>query len=165
VIDSGDLPTPGPDELASRLRTAITRLAFHLRGPATRDGVTPTRLAALSILAASGPLRVGDLAHDLGLSAAGMSGLSQTLTEAGWVERRPDPDDHRVGLLRLTEAGTSTLARFRTQGAGELAQHVAALDADQQAELLGAVPVLEALAERHANAHHPYADRRPQVAR
>ena len=39
------------DDLAGSLRTELSRLAFHLRTPATRSGITPTRLAALAALA------------------------------------------------------------------------------------------------------------------
>ena len=36
------------DELAGSLRTEVNRLAYHLRVPATKSGITPTRLAALA---------------------------------------------------------------------------------------------------------------------
>jgi hypothetical protein len=39
------------DDLAGSLRTELSRLAFHLRTPATKSGITPTRLAALAALA------------------------------------------------------------------------------------------------------------------
>ena len=39
------------DDLAGSLRTELSRLAYHLRIPATKSGITPTRLAALAALA------------------------------------------------------------------------------------------------------------------
>jgi len=44
--------SPGSvDDLAGSLRTEVSRLAYHLRVPATKSGITPTRLAALAALA------------------------------------------------------------------------------------------------------------------
>ena len=52
------------DELAGSLRTEVNRLAYHLRVPATKSGITPTRLAALAALARHGQgCRQGDLAR------------------------------------------------------------------------------------------------------
>jgi DNA-binding MarR family transcriptional regulator len=38
-------------------------------------------------------------------------GLIDRVEAAGWVERRPDPDDRRVNRLYLTEAGRGLLAK------------------------------------------------------
>lgn len=140
---------PQVEELAGRLRAVITRLAVHLRTPATRGGVTPTQFAALSILAA-GPRRPGQLAHDLGLSAPAVSGLTRVLILTGWVTRKRDPGDQRAHLLRLTAAGSTALDGFRTQGARQLAEDLDALPAEQQTGLAAVLPVLESLADRYA---------------
>jgi hypothetical protein len=52
----------GVDELAGGLRTAVNGLAQVLSRPAAIQGLTPTRMAALTILELHGPLRPGDLA-------------------------------------------------------------------------------------------------------
>jgi len=45
------------------------------------------------------------------LSSAGMTKRLDRLAEAGLVERRPDPDDRRGVLVRLTRRGEATIDR------------------------------------------------------
>jgi len=51
VPTAADHGSCSADGLAGSLRTEINRLAYHLRRPATKSGLTPTRLAALAALA------------------------------------------------------------------------------------------------------------------
>lgn len=149
--DGYGLPRDGQaaGELAGRLRTTINRLAFHLRGPATRQGITPTRLAAMAALRAAGTLRPGDLAIRLGISAVSMSRLTDVLAEGGLVERNPDPDDRRACLLRLTTGGAAALESLRQEGTGQLREDLIGLTPKEFAALSAALPILESLADRH----------------
>ena len=54
-------------------------------------------------------LRMSDLACATGSSRSRLSHAVARLEEAGWVERRPAPDDRRGALAALTEAGMATL--------------------------------------------------------
>lgn len=135
-------------ELAGRLSTVTNRLAFHLRSPAARHGITPTRLAAMAALAATGPRRLGDLAAQLGITAASMSRLAEILETAEWVRREPDPDDHRAFRLSLTEHGTATLEGLRRAGTSRLTRDILDLGPDQRDVLAAALPVLDILADR-----------------
>lgn len=54
-------------------------------------------------------LRMRDLACATGSSRSRLSHAVARLEEAGWVERRPAPDDRRGALAALTEAGMATL--------------------------------------------------------
>lgn len=136
-----------PGELAGRLRTVINRLAFHLRGPASERSITPTRLAAIAALELTGPLRPGDLAARLGVTSVSVSRLAEALEEADLVRREPDADDRRACLLSLTEHGASVLEGLRREGTSRLSRDILRLDEAQRAALLGALPVLEALAD------------------
>jgi DNA-binding MarR family transcriptional regulator len=136
-------------DLAGRLRTEVNRVAYNLRTPATRLGITPTRLSALAALEKHPDgLRSGDLAARMGVSAASMTRLVDIMLEAGWVERERDPEDQRAWLLRLAAAGAEALAGFRRESTGQFAEDLAALSADQRAVLEAAVPVLRELADR-----------------
>ncbi|MDN5765913.1 MAG: MarR family transcriptional regulator [Humibacillus sp.] len=140
-------PMP-PDELAGSLRTEISRLAYHLRSPATLSGITPTRLVALSALAkAPDGRRPGDLAGQLGMSAASMTRLVEILVAAGWVAREPDPRDARATLVRLTPAGRGTLDDLRLESESRLAADIGALSSPDRDALARAVPVLRAIAD------------------
>ncbi|QDP94617.1 MarR family transcriptional regulator [Microlunatus elymi] len=136
-------------QLAGQLRTVINRLGYHLRQPATREGLTPTRLTALAALEKLGPLRPGDLAAALGVTAPSMSRLVEALTDGGWVSRQQDHHDRRAYLLALSDHGRTTLAGLRCAGTGVLSEGIAELTAAQRATLAAALPVLTELADRH----------------
>lgn len=142
-------PVDGPPlgELAGGLRTVVNRLAYALRSPVAGDGITPTRLSALMTLMKCGPLRPGDLAARLTISAASASRLIDVLIEGEWVRREPDPDDRRACLVSLSEHGVEALERLRREGTGELAAGIEALPSDQRAALAAALPALISLAD------------------
>lgn len=136
--------------LAAEVRTEIARLAYHLRTPATRSGITPTRLAALAALARHPHgLRQGDLAELMNVSAPSMTRLVEIMTEAGWVERERDPDDGRALLLVLSPVGVKTLETLREETTSVLSDELSDLTDAERAALEAAVPVLRKLADRH----------------
>jgi DNA-binding MarR family transcriptional regulator len=136
--------------LAGDVRTEVARLAYHLRTPATRSGITPTRLAALYALTRyPDGVRQGDLAELMNISAPSMTRLVEILEEAGWVERRRDPNDQRCLLLVLTTVGHKTIETLRDEAATQLSMELADLTADERVALAAAVPVLRKLADRH----------------
>jgi DNA-binding MarR family transcriptional regulator len=136
--------------LAAEIRTEIARLAYHLRTPATRSGITPTRLAALSALARYPEgLRQGDLAELMNVSAPSMTRLVEIMSEAGWVERERDPHDQRALLLVISAVGQKTLDTLRSESASVLSAELADLTDHERGILEAAVPVLRKLADRH----------------
>jgi len=148
-------------ELAVGVRNVVVRLAYSLRSAAARDGVTPTRLTAMGILDRKGPMRPGDLAARLNITAASMSRLTEALEQGRWVERAPDPDDKRACLLSLSSHGRSALETLRRENAEELAAYIRDMpDADREA-VDRALPVLARLTEhlfdRHAREGDPTA--------
>jgi len=144
------VPSRDVSRLACEVRAEIGRLAYHLRKPATRSGITPTRLAALSALGRyPDGVRQGDLAELMNMSAPSMTRLVEILEEAGWVERRRDPADQRCLLLVLSPVGRQTIEMVRDEAATQLSGELAALSADERAALAAAVPVLRKLADRH----------------
>ena len=147
--------TPG---LPGRLGVAVQLLA-HAGKQAGRDAgkgsggrgeLTPTRLTALSVLAAAGPMRLGGLAARLGVQVSTMSRIVDIMVGSGWVERRPDQADHRACVIALTGAGAALLDSVRQDNATRLAECVAGLGPDDMAVLETALPVLESLAEQVA---------------
>jgi len=132
---------------AARLRRAALRLAYGLRAPAIRYGLTPSRLAALVILGKHGPMRVGDLARELNIAVPSASRLLDVLAESAFVERRDDPTDRRAFLVSLTADGARILEDVRAEGIQELAGHLASLPAARRAAVEAALPALEALAD------------------
>ncbi len=137
------------DELAGSLRTEVNRLAYHLRVPATKSGITPTRLAALAALARHGEgCRQGDLAAQMGVSPASMTRLVDIMAEAGWVLRERDPSDARAFLLRLSAHGEHTLDSLRSESTSRLSDDIQTLTDDERRTLAAAIPILRGIADR-----------------
>jgi DNA-binding MarR family transcriptional regulator len=65
----------------------------------------------LGHLEESGGCRATDLAAHYALDKSTVSRQVAALERAGLIGRQPDPDDHRVQVLRLTDAGTRILAQ------------------------------------------------------
>lgn len=131
---------------AGRLRIAAGRIARDGLGQKRVDGMTPSRMTALAVLAAEEPLRMGELAARLGISAPTVSRLVEHLAERGFLERVTDADDHRATRVRLSPAGRDGLAAVREHGASLLADRIAALDDAERTVLERALPLLERLA-------------------
>jgi len=149
-MSSTRTPSREVTRLAGEVRTEVNRLAYHLRRPATRSGITPTRLTAMSALTRyPDGVRQGELAELMNISAPSMTRLVEILEEAGWVERRRDPEDQRCVLLVLSAVGNKTLDTLREESATGLSEGLADLSAEERAALVAAVPVLRKLADRH----------------
>lgn len=154
-------------DLPGRLGVAVQLLAHGgkhaARGAAKAGGgrgeLTPTRLTALAVMAAAGPMRLGALASRLGVQVSTMSRIVDIMVASGWAQRRPDEADHRACVIGLTEAGAGLLHAVRQDSATRLAECVARLDPDDLAVLEGALPVLESLAQQVACRTSPGATR------
>ena len=143
--------------LAAEVRTEVARLAYHLRTPATRSGITPTRLAALAAMARYPEgLRQGDLAELMNVSPPSMTRLVEIMTEAGWIVRDRDPSDQRALLLVLTPVGQKTLDTLRIESASVLSGDLADLTDAERAALEAALPILRKLADRHVEGPRPH---------
>jgi DNA-binding MarR family transcriptional regulator len=75
-------------------------------------------LAALRRSGAPYELNPAELLRTMMLSSGGMTKRLDRLTEAGLIERRPDPSDRRGSLARLTPKGKTIIDRA-------IAKHVA----------------------------------------
>jgi DNA-binding MarR family transcriptional regulator len=62
-------------------------------------------LHSLMIRETPGTASPTDLAEDLGVSGAGMTGRLDGLEKAGWVQRAASPDDRRRVIVEITRSG------------------------------------------------------------
>jgi len=73
-------------------------------------------VAVLRHLAATEPVRAGELANRLAVEASHVTRQVQQLERTGYVTRVPDPDDRRAQLIELTPEGRKTVERIRVVG-------------------------------------------------
>ena len=137
-------PTLAHAEAAARLRVAIVRVSRHLRQTSPGD-LTLSQWSALGTVETHGPIRIGDLADREGVSAATATRLVAALEEPRLVAREADPSDGRSWRVSLAPAGRSKLESARRRRTERLAQRLSTMSPDDEARLLDALPVLEAL--------------------
>jgi len=136
--------------LPERLDAAVQRLAHSRRTGAGPEEATPSRVAALGILHAAGPLRVGDLATRAGVTLPTMSRIVDRIVQCGWAQRRADETDHRACVVSITSTGQAILDAVRHDRTARLAAGLALLEPEDAAALLAAMPALESLADHIA---------------
>jgi DNA-binding MarR family transcriptional regulator len=64
---------------------------------------------ALAAIWKDGPMRVSDVAHQLGVDLSVASRQVAALINAGYVEREADSKDRRASVVSLTDAGRQVL--------------------------------------------------------
>jgi DNA-binding MarR family transcriptional regulator len=134
------------DELTSRLRMVVTRLARRLRQEAN-EGATPSQLAALATVERHGPITLGDLAGHERVRPPTMTRIVAGLEETNLVRREIDAADRRVARVTITPEGSRLLARSRTRKDAFLASLLEHLEPDDRAVVERAVPILEGLVD------------------
>lgn len=144
AVGFGAAGTDELTELAARLRLAVGRLHRRIRIDG-RESIPPLQLSALVTVEEHGPLRLSELARREAVTAPTMSRVLTALDEQGLVVRTPDPQDARGVLITLAATGAAALAEVRCHRTALVARRLRRLDAAQRAELMAAMPALEAL--------------------
>lgn len=108
-----DLDTE-PLVLMGRLIRVVSVADAALTRPLVEAGLQPGWFDLLAALRRAGPpyeLNPTELMHAMLISSAGVTKRLDRLAEAGLVARRPDPDDRRGTLVRLTRQGKVSIDR------------------------------------------------------
>ncbi len=134
------------EELAPRLRLAVTRMARRLRQEAGID-LGPSQTAALATVERHGPLSPSELAELERIKRPTATRIVRHLEQAGLVERVRDPADGRASILSVTVEGRALLKRLRERKTAYLAKRLAAMDAEDRRTLERAAELLEGMLE------------------
>lgn len=106
------------EQLVRRLRRLTADETAHL-------SVTPAQARALRVLGhADGPIRVKDLAMQLGILPRSATSVLDTLEMAGLIRRRPDRRDRRGVIVDLTAAGQALAQQLSTHANSPLVQQI-----------------------------------------
>ena len=115
------------EELATRLRVAVTRLNRKLRQQALA-GLSPAQASALGTVNRLANPTLGELAAAEQVQPPTVTRLVAWLESAGLVAREVDGIDRRVIRVRITAEGRRNLQRIRTLKNAFLTRRLAALD-------------------------------------
>lgn len=118
----------GPPLIGALLRTPWEAVQRHMLRRLHERGFADLDAAHLTVFQYPGPqgARPSDLAARLRISKQALNYLLRELERLGYLERRPDPDDHRSKRVALTRRGTSAIRVIR-----EAVQEVEAAWAEQ----------------------------------
>lgn len=149
-VTDAETKLPAEEELAARLRVAVTRLNRRLRQESLAGalaGVSPAQASALGSINRLGSPTLGELAVVEQVQPPTMTRLVGSLEAAGWVSRHSDAGDGRVVHVCLTDDGRHCLANIRTLKTAFLARGLAALDPVERAAAAELITFLERLVE------------------
>jgi len=134
------------EELVSRLRIGVMRLARRLRHARGGDDLTLTQLSALGTLHRFGAQTIGELAAADNVKPPSMTRTINCLEDVGLVSRGAHESDGRQVVVKLTAKAEAVLQEDRRRRDAWLKAHLADLtDADR--ELLRRVaPLLNRMA-------------------
>lgn len=113
----------------------------------TRSETPAAQWRTLSILRASGPLRLGELARLSRVSQPGMTRLVGSMLDAGLLDKHEDPGDSRAQLISITPAGAKAFDVWESQLGEALMPVFADLSDDDWAVLTRAAEILASVTE------------------
>jgi DNA-binding MarR family transcriptional regulator len=109
-------PQDDQSELGNRIIASMTDLAGALARLndliAQRLGIAPTDLLCLHVLNRAGACTAGALSAQLGRTTGAVTHMIDRLEKAGYVRRRPDPQDRRRVLVEASAPGLERIASF-----------------------------------------------------
>ena len=129
------------DYVTSNLLSRAALLVRLLVKQVRNREISRTEGEVLAILR-DGPRRVTELAELEGVAQPTMTLLIKRLEERGWVTRYGMPEDGRVVMVTLTEAGSAVEEAFRAQFLGALRTDLEELSDEQVAALSSATETL-----------------------
>src|SRR6266700_652464 len=139
---------PDVDQIAGALRVSIGLLLRRLRQVQGQGELTLPESSALARLDRGGPATSSALAKLEQISPQSMGATLGALEARGLVERNPDPEDGRLAVLSVTEAGLQALWNRRNERTEQLAQALSTgFTRSELKQLMAAAPLIERLAE------------------
>jgi DNA-binding MarR family transcriptional regulator len=128
--------------LLSRAAVLVRLLVKQVR---SRE-ISRTEMEVLSILT-EGPRKITELTELEGIAQPTMTLLVKRLQEKGWVQREGLPEDGRVVMISLTEAGSAAQEKFRAQFLAALRADLHQLSDQQLEELSAATQTLRSFVD------------------
>jgi len=149
---------PLPDQAPRSVGFLISQLGFFSsRGfmeALEPVGIGPREFLLMRFVATSEGQSQQALAERVGVPASRMVALVDHLEQAGFVERRPDPDDRRVRGLYLTRKGGAVLERAGKIAIDYETRLCAGINREEREQLIDLLQKLQA-SHTHLRGVHP----------
>ncbi|MEJ4099239.1 MarR family transcriptional regulator [Corynebacterium mastitidis] len=105
------MSSPTPEEVARKVRPALTKLYVMYFRVADQSNLTGPQLSIMTRMKENGESRISHLAKEEGIRMPTASNALHQLEQRGMVERIRDTHDRRGVRVRLTELGLTELKR------------------------------------------------------
>ncbi|RPD96078.1 MarR family transcriptional regulator [Candidatus Pantoea deserta] len=139
------------NESAATLRMLVGKLSRRLRESAPPGDLTWSQVSVLGYLVRDGAMTVTELAAAEGVRTQSMGATVASLLTAGMVQGEADPSDGRKTRYTATAAARALISANRALRDDWLVRAIdTRLSADEQQQLLSAIPLLQRLAD-HAS--------------
>jgi len=137
-------------EAAQRLRSVFGKLSSRLRPTEAGSAadLSPTRVAVLLTTVRRGPVKLADVAIEVGVNPTMLSRTVGQLVEAGLVQRSSDRSDRRSAWLEPTDAGRRLAEQMQMERTAALESAMTGLDNEERELIHAALPALERLAKQ-----------------
>ncbi len=105
-------------------------------------------------------LTVSELSRRTGIAKSHVSNMLEEMNRRGWIEKRPDPIDHRLVRIYLAETGAGHMQQMHEEIRYRMAAAISGLPEDKARQLIAALQDFkEALAasphEKRDDTHMP----------
>jgi len=94
------------EQIIADFRVTIGAMKCAMSERLVRLGISMAQLNIMYVLQRNGVMTMSRLADLLGVSMSNASGLVDRMEERGFIERTRVPEDRRIVLVHVTEAGT-----------------------------------------------------------
>ena len=135
------------EQVAAEIRGTLAALYRRIRQTKQIGELTLPESSALSRLRHNGPTTGATLAKLEQISPQSIGVTVASLEAKGLIRRSADPTDGRRVILSLTSAGDATVEARRSARDQQFTRALSALSADERAQLLQAMPLLDRLVE------------------
>jgi DNA-binding MarR family transcriptional regulator len=135
------------EQVAAEIRGTLALLYRRIRQTKQLGDLTLPESAALSRLQHAGPTTGATLARLERISPQSIGATVAALEAKGLIQRTADPADGRRVILSLTSAGDATVEARRSARDQQFTRALGALSAEECAQLVEVLPVLQRLAE------------------
>lgn len=147
------MKTKRPSDLAGEAAAQLLSLIplYHTTVLQQKIGITgmqAARFRVLHLLMHHGTQQMSEIGRKLYISKPYMTALVEAMTEAGLVERQPDPEDRRVIRIHITAKGRAYLATKAALMKDQLRRQLSALTAEDLELLCDSVQDLGQVLEK-----------------
>lgn len=123
------------DQIVEGVAERIVESIQSMRG---KSSLSFSQIVVLTMLV-DGPLRLGQVAGNLGITSGSATPLVDGLERRGLVERRSDPSDRRAVLVGLSAKGFALMEQSRTDWRAFVSDLLKRLSPEAVSELLNAL--------------------------